>query len=168
MAMGRNARSVGVEEILFLIRKDHVRLSRLLKHLSLKEMRNQFVESTMNAPTGTDELNAIVGESSDLNGELNEQDLLDVLTGKNLSGPDSNRSTPTDLGSSSLSTASSNHPVYTRKVKICRDFLAKIDSTGELLRTLDQNFFDKAKHRRNLVKVKIFVFIFEQININYF
>jgi hypothetical protein len=169
LANERHSRGVGLEEMLFLLRKDHVRLSRLLKYLSLKEIRGQFAENTLNASTGTEEVTAIMAEKSALIDQsttteeeegVGEKDLMNALTGKDLNCLGLNQSQNRPSSADPYGPSSRNSASKGKRVKACRDFLARLDSTGELLRTLDEDLFDQAKHQRNLVFQIIIVIIF--------
>lgn len=100
VAAQRGSRSVGIEEILFLMRKDKRKLVRLIRHL-------KFRDATPAAGHAVDDLFA---------------------------------SEPPDVKPS------------LQRVQICRDFLATIDTNGDLLTVFDDEFFDEIKHERNMVR----------------
>ena len=92
----RGGDEIGLEDCIFVLRKNKVKLARLLRALSIKDMR------------------VVDGD------ELAEK-------GK-------------------------------KRVKLCYDFLAKIDQTGQLLNAFDEDFFDEIKHERNMASNELNLF----------
>lgn len=169
LAAKRSARAVGLEEMLFLLRKDPIRLARLMRYLSLREIRGQFSENTLCTSTGTEEVSTIMegadpmsSSSSPTESEgVGERDLMNALTGKDLNslGGDQVKGRES-LAASPSPTASYFHPGSKgKRVRACREFLERLDKTGELLRTIDNTNVDPAKHQRNLVCNSFFVSI---------
>ncbi|XP_025099736.1 transcription initiation protein SPT3 homolog isoform X1 [Pomacea canaliculata] len=106
VAIMRGSRFVGMEDILFLMRKDKVKLRRLLRFLELKDFK------------------------------------VATLKGAGLDEEDAN-----DLGDT-------KPQMLKRRRKICYDFLASIDQTGELLAQFDDQGIDMVKHER-LVRAEL-------------
>ncbi|KAK7474800.1 hypothetical protein BaRGS_00033981 [Batillaria attramentaria] len=104
VAMTRGSRFVGLEDILFLLRKDKVKLRRLLRYLDLKDFK-----------------------MAALKGALPEEEEGEV-----------------DV----------KPQIMKRRRKVCYDFLASIDQTGELLALFDDPGVDLVKHER-LVRAEL-------------
>ncbi|XP_074603008.1 transcription initiation protein Spt3 [Brevipalpus obovatus] len=103
VAAKRNVRSIGLEDILFLMRKDKVKLARLIRYLVVKDFK--------------------AGASS-IEEEVD--------------------------GSATISSALSESKTMSKRKKLCYEFLASIDQTGELLAVFDEDFFDEIRYKRNL------------------
>ena len=96
--------TVGLEDIVFLMRKDKVTLVRLLRHFSFKD--------------------AVPSLHTTMNQEPTQQQQAE--------------------------------PTKSKRVKICVDFLNRIDSSGELISSFTEDFVDEIKHNRNLVSQRRF------------
>lgn len=109
-AAKRNVRSIGLEDILFLMRKDKVKLARLIRYLVVKDFKSS---------------------SSSIEEEVD--------------------------GSAAISSALAESKTMSKRKKLCFEFLASIDQTGELLAVFDEDFFDEIRYKRNLVRFFLFV-----------
>lgn len=160
VAIQRQSKQIGLEDFLFLLRKDKVKLCRLLRHFSLKDMRNR-----MSSEQWTDDQTPTLDETvSSLDAgctmDFDEEELLNalILEQKSSQPQDSFYSTaiatsavqqPSDPNSPSGKAA---FPQPAKRLKLCLDFLASIDQTGELDRYLQEDqFFDELKHNRMMV-----------------
>ncbi|KAL8614661.1 hypothetical protein ACOMHN_051113 [Nucella lapillus] len=106
IAVQRGSRFVGLEEMLFLLRKDKVKLRRLLRYLELKDLKVATLKGVA----------------------LDEEDSMEMGDVK--------------------------PQIMKRRRRMCYDFLASIDNTGELLSLFDDQGEDNIKHER-LVRAEL-------------
>ena len=131
VAHSRGSRFIGVEELLFLMRSDRTKLSRLVKHLSAKDSK-QRLDTQLKL------------------GSIEDEDIYDN-TNTNIINED-NLCDNSSVANNSLATdeLTPKPPQQTKRVKICYDFLSSIDSSGALLVVFDENFVDGVKNERNI------------------
>ncbi|XP_048240159.1 transcription initiation protein SPT3 homolog isoform X3 [Haliotis rufescens] len=99
VAASRSSRFIAMEDFLFLLRKDKIKLRRLLKYMEVKDLKTSTLRS----------------------GGFEDEETAD--------------------------SADKSQPVRKRR-RICYDFLASIDNTGELLALFDEEGVDEIKHER--------------------
>ncbi|XP_071112507.1 transcription initiation protein SPT3 homolog [Haliotis cracherodii] len=99
VAASRSSRFIAMEDFLFLLRKDKIKLRRLLKYMEVKDLKTSTLRS----------------------GGFEDEETAD--------------------------SADKSQPVRKRR-RICYDFLASIDNTGELLALFDEDGVDEIKHER--------------------
>lgn len=122
----RGSHLIGLEELLFLMRSDRHKLSRLIKHLSNKDSKQRL--------------------DSELRLGAVEEEVYETGKSENNESDDHN-SDPTCLESGL--DLSSKLPQQTKRVKLCYDFLSSIDSSGALLVVFDDNFLDSVRLERS-------------------
>uniref|UniRef100_T1JGH6 Uncharacterized protein n=1 Tax=Strigamia maritima TaxID=126957 RepID=T1JGH6_STRMM len=98
IALTRGVRTIGLEDIIFMFRKDKAKLSRLLRYLNVKDLKSST----------------------------------SVKSAENL-----------------MDEGDASSPVK-KHVKLCQDFIATIDETGELLSLFDEELVDEVKLERDL------------------
>lgn len=121
VASSRGSRFTGLEDILFLMRREKVKLARIVRYLAVKDMKNVIKSS--------------VG--------LEEEEMLEVAFN---ASQDNNNST---AGNNNGDSAAAK-PQQSKRVKLCYDFLSSIDQRGSLLEVFDDNFVDALKHERDV------------------
>ncbi|XP_077540358.1 transcription initiation protein SPT3 homolog isoform X3 [Haemaphysalis longicornis] len=114
----RGSKCLGVEDVLFLLRKDKVKLGRLIRYLEHKSLQG-YVFSRL--PMDED--------------DVPSAPLVSPEAGE---GPSSSSADPNSAGS----------PRF-KRTKICRDFIASIDQTGELASVFTDSFLDGVKQERD-------------------
>ena len=167
MAIQRQSKQIGLEDFLFLLRKDKVKLCRLLRHFSLKDIRNRMSSEQW---SGDDPASALDETVSSLDAgctlDFDEEELLNalILEQKSNQPQDSFYSSavlkqPSDPSSPITGSKATAFPQPAKRLKLCLDFLASIDQTGELDRYLQEDqFFDELKHNRMTVSGSITLF----------
>lgn len=115
----RGSKCVGVEDVLFLMRKDKVKLCRLVRYLEVKSLQGCLFSRM---PTNEDDVPSAP-----------------LLSPEAADGP----------SSSSVDLSSAGSPRF-KRTKICRDFIASIDQTGELASVFTDSFLDGVKQERNI------------------
>lgn len=164
VAIQRQSKQIGLEDFLFLLRKDKVKLCRLLRHFNLKDMRNRMSSEQW---TGDDQTPTLDETVSSLDAgctmDFDEEELLNalILEQKSSQPQDSFYSSaiassavqqPSDPNSPTTGGKATVFPQPAKRLKLCLDFLASIDQTGELDRYLQEDqFFDELKHNRMMV-----------------
>lgn len=161
VAIQRQSKQIGLEDFLFLLRKDKVKLRRLLRHFSLKDMRNRMPSEQWSGDDQTPTLDETVSSlDAGCTMDFDEEELLNalILEQKTNQPQDSFYSSavlkqPSDPSSPTTgSKAATVFPQPAKRSKLCLDFLASIDQTGELDRYLQEDqFFDELKHNRMMV-----------------
>ena len=165
VASQRQSKQIGLEDFLFLLRKDKVKLCRLLRHFSLKDMRNRM-SSEQQWTTSVDQPSSVFGETGALDAgctlDFDEEELLNALISEQKTNQTQDAFYTTKQQTQQPDNPTTNKatifPQPAKRLKLCLDFLASIDQTGELDRYLQEDqFFDELKHNRMLVSCVYFI-----------
>ena len=168
VASQRQSKQIGLEDFLFLLRKDKVKLCRLLRHFSLKDMRNRM-SSEQQWTTSVDQPSSVFGETGALDAgctlDFDEEELLNALISEQKTNQTQDAFYTTKQQTQQPDNPTTNKatifPQPAKRLKLCLDFLASIDQTGELDRYLQEDqFFDELKHNRMLVSCVYFILPF--------
>lgn len=100
VATKRNGRFISLEDFLFLLRKDKVKLRRLLRYMELKDLKTSVLRG------------------------LDDEETAETAAEKQAQPPQKKRR------------------------KLCYDFIASFDQTGELLMLFEDDSVDEVKHER--------------------